>query len=174
MNTGLGVDVARYLAVQHFLYEEAALLDAQRFDDWLARLAPEIRYWMPVRSDRQRSQRERSLGGPHDLAFFEETWEHLQQRVKRLASGRAWAEEPPSHTRRLVTNVRVEALDDERVRAYSNLLLYRTRHETDVQLFVGSREDELRPHDAFGWQIVARTIVLDATTVPSYSLSVFF
>jgi 3-phenylpropionate/cinnamic acid dioxygenase small subunit len=167
-------DVARYLEVQNFLFEEAALLDAQRFDEWLARLAPEVRYWMPARSDRQRADRERSVGGPNDLAYFEETWEHLQQRVKRLATGQAWAEEPPSHTRRLVTNVRVEPLDAYCVRAYSNLLLYRTRHETDVQLFVGSREDELRPHPTYGWQILSRTIVLDATTVPSYSLSVFF
>ena len=106
--------------------------------------------------------------------MFEETWEHLHQRVRRLATGSAWAEEPPSRTRRLVTNVRVEPAADDRVRASSNLLLYRTRHDADVQIFVASRVDELRPHAEYRWQIVARTIVLDATTVPGHNLSVFF
>jgi 3-phenylpropionate/cinnamic acid dioxygenase small subunit len=106
--------------------------------------------------------------------MFEETWDHLRQRVRRLAMGSAWAEEPPSRTRRLVTNVRVEASGGEMVRAASNLLLYRTRHDADVQIFVASRVDELRPHEEHRWQIVARTIVLDATTVPGHNLSVFF
>ncbi len=166
-------DIALYLSVQHFLFEEAALLDERRFDEWLALCAPEIRYWMPAQTNRQKRERDLSIGGPDDLPMFEETWEHLHQRVKRLATGQAWAEEPPSRTRRLVTNVRARSVENG-VIATSNLLLYRTRHDADVQIFVGSREDRLRRHAEFGWQIVARTIVLDATTVPGHNLSVFF
>ena len=164
----------RSFSVQQFLYAEAALLDERRFEEWLDRCAPDIRYWMPAQTNRDRRERERTIGGPEDLPMFEETWEHLHQRVRRLATGQAWAEEPPSRTRRLVTNVRVTELAAEGVRAASNLLLYRTRHDADVQIFVASREDVLRPHPALGWQIVARTIVLDATTVPGHNLSVFF
>jgi len=167
-------DMLRSFSVQQFLYEEASLLDERRFDEWLERCAPEIRYWMPAQTNRDRSERDRTIGGPHDLPMFEETWEHLHQRVRRLATGRAWAEEPPSRTRRLVTNVRVTGRGPEGVRAASNLLLYRTRHDADVQIFVASREDDLRPHHEYAWQIVARTIVLDATTVPGHNLSVFF
>jgi 3-phenylpropionate/cinnamic acid dioxygenase small subunit len=167
-------DMLRTFSVQQFLYEEAALLDERRFDEWLERCAPEIRYWMPAQTNRDRNERDRTVGGPHDLPMFEETWEHLHQRVRRLATGRAWAEEPPSRTRRLVTNVRVTVRSPDGVRAASNLLLYRTRHDADVQIFVASRVDELRPHDEHAWHIVSRTIVLDATTVPGHNLSVFF
>jgi 3-phenylpropionate/cinnamic acid dioxygenase small subunit len=163
----------RLVSVQQFLFEEAALLDERRFDDWLARCAPQIRYWMPAQTNRSRHDRHLTVGGPGELPMFEETWHHLEQRVRRLATGRAWAEEPPSRTRRLVTNVRVAAGGDG-VTATSNLLLYRTRHDADVQIFVASRRDELVPHDAYAWQIAARTIVLDATTVPGHNLSVFF
>lgn len=167
-------EVARYVNVQNFLYAEAALLDERRFDEWLALCAPDIRYWMPAQTNRDRHDRKLTVGGPQDLPMFEETWEHLHQRVRRLATGRAWAEEPPSRTRRLVTNVRVGERERGLLRASSNLLLYRTRHDADVQIFVASREDDLRPHDEHGWQIVTRTIVLDATTVPGHNLSVFF
>jgi len=175
VNVPAGIEeMARYFSVQHFLYEEAALLDERRFDEWLERCAPEIRYWMPAQTNRNNRDRRLAVGGPDDLPMFEETWEHLHQRVRRLATGQAWAEEPPSRTRRLVTNIRVSERGDDRVRASSNLLLYRTRHDTDVQIFVASREDDLRAHATYRWQITARTIVLDATTVPGHNLSMFF
>ncbi len=44
--------VARLLLTQEiaeFLYAEAELLDERRHDDWLALLADDIRYWMPMR-----------------------------------------------------------------------------------------------------------------------------
>src|SRR5258708_20731200 len=103
---------------------------------------------MPAQTNRDRHDRDLTVGGPEDLPMFEETWEHLQQRVRRLATGRAWAEEPPSRTRRLVTNVRVTDWGDDGVRASSNLLLYRTRHDADVQIFVASHTDDLRLHAA--------------------------
>ncbi len=167
-------EMLRYLGVQQFLFDEAALLDERRFDEWLERCAPEIRYWMPAQTNRQRRERHLTVGGPDDLPLFEETWGHLQQRVRRLATGQAWAEEPPSRTRRLVTNIRVSDLGEGVVRATSNLLLYRTRHDADVQIFVASRDDVLRPHAVYRRQIVARTIVLDATTVPGHNLSILF
>jgi 3-phenylpropionate/cinnamic acid dioxygenase small subunit len=165
-------DIALYLDVQHFLFEEASLLDEHRYEAWLALCAPDIRYWMPAQFVRQRRDRAHTIGDEHDLPMFEETWEHLHQRVKRIATGQAWAEEPPSRTRRLVTNLRIER-DGDDVRAFTNLLLYRTRHESDVQFFVASRSDVLR-RDGAGWKIAKRTIVLDATTVPGHNLSVLF
>ena len=44
--------VARLLLTQEiaqFLYAEAELLDERRHDEWLALLADDIRYWMPMR-----------------------------------------------------------------------------------------------------------------------------
>ena len=167
-------EMLRTYSVQQFLFDEAALLDERRFDEWLERCAPDIHYWMPAQTNRNKKDRLLTVGGPSDLPMFEETWEHLHQRVRRLATGQAWAEEPPSRTQRLVTNVRILASDGTTIRAGSNLMLYRTRHDADVQIFVASREDTLRPHDAYRWQIAARKIVLAATTVPGHNLSVFF
>ncbi len=166
-------EMLRYFSVQQFLFAEAALLDERRFDEWLALCASDIRYWMPAQTNRNRREQHLTVGGPADLPMFEETYEHLHQRVRRLATDQAWAEQPPSRTRRLVANLRVTETAGG-VRAASNLLLYRTRHDADVQIFVASRVDELRPHDEHRWLIAARTIVLDATTVPGHNLSMFF
>jgi chlorobenzene dioxygenase small subunit/biphenyl 2,3-dioxygenase beta subunit len=174
MNAGIGDDVLTYLSVQRFLFHEATLLDERRFEEWLQVCAPDIRYWMPAQQNVQRDREHLRVGGEHDLPLFDETWEHLQQRVRRLETGQAWAEEPPSRTRRLITNVQIRPGADDGVIASSNFMLYRSRHETDVELFAGSRVDLLRPHRNHGWQIAARTVVLDATTIPAHNLSVFF
>ena len=38
--------------VEQFLYREARMLDDRKFHEWLEILANDIRYWMPVRSNR--------------------------------------------------------------------------------------------------------------------------
>ena len=42
-NLLLGLEIAQ------FLYSEAELLDERRYDEWLALVADDIRYWMPMR-----------------------------------------------------------------------------------------------------------------------------
>ena len=86
----------------------------------------------------------------------------------------AWAEDPPSRTRHLVTNVQVRqrsAADEYDVT--SSFLLYRTRLETDLNLFAGRREDMLRKTGE-GWRIARRKILLDQNVVLAKNLSVFF
>jgi biphenyl 2,3-dioxygenase beta subunit len=54
-------------------------------------------------------------------------------------------------------------------------MLYRSRLERDVEIFVGARRDLLRRVDeGVGWQIARRTIVLDQATLLAKNLSVFF
>ena len=38
--------------VERFLYREARLLDERRFHEWLELFTDDVRYWMPVRSNR--------------------------------------------------------------------------------------------------------------------------
>ena len=55
----------------------------------------------------------------------------------------------------------------------SGFLLYRSRLETEVELFCGHRDDVLRRAGA-GLEIARRTIVLAANVLPGKNLSVFF
>src|SRR5215510_16478781 len=98
----------------------------------------------------------------------------LHTRVARLATGKAWAEVPPSRTRHLVTNVQVEPSETgSQVRVRSNFLVYRTQLEHGQDLFVGMRDDVLQKVNG-KWKIARRTILLDQAVLSSANLSVFF
>ncbi len=173
--TGLNDLIARQYQVEQFYYREARMLDTWSWDQWLALFSEDIRYWMPLR--RNRLRRERGAGEiPADLemALVDDDIAQLRMRVQQMASGRHWAEDPPSRCRHLITNVCVEAFEgsaDLAVR--SNFLVYRNRMETEVDVWAGEREDVLRPAGA-SFQIAKRTILLDQSVVLSKNLSVFF
>lgn len=64
---------------------------------------------------------------------FNDDIELLKLRVDRLKTDYAWAEIPPSRTRRFVSNVRVkDYVEGEKAVVKSYLLIYRSR-STDIQ-----------------------------------------
>ena len=89
-------------------------------------------------------------------------------------SGMAWAEDPPSRTRHLISNVEVEPGEREsEVKVYSNFIMYRSRGETEEDFYVGSREDVLRNVDG-SWQLASRKIVFEQNVLSAKNLSNFF
>lgn len=159
--------------VEQFLFAEAALLDDRRIDDWLALLADDIEYWMPVRSTRQRGDEAHEFAAPGGPAFFDDDRKTMEMRVRKLHTGFAWAEDPPSRTRHYVSNVRILSVDGAEVTVGVNFLLYRSRLASDEDLWAGKREDTLRRTDS-GWLISKRHIFLDQVSLTAKNLSVFF
>ena len=160
--------------IEQFLYLEAALLDEGKFHEWLAILADDIHYWMPTRYNRTRRERSRDVAAPDEIAFFDEDMASLKMRIKRIDTGLAWAEDPPSRTRHLVTNVVVRPRSTgAEYDVASNFILYRSRLETDLNIFAGRRDDVLRRTVA-GLRIARRKILLDQNVILAKNLSVFF
>jgi 3-phenylpropionate/cinnamic acid dioxygenase small subunit len=160
-----------YLAVCHFLYHEAELLDSNRLDEWLQLLTDDVVYQMPVRMTRER-------GAPsdvsHDMYYFDETLATLRTRIARLKTDFAWAEDPPSRTRHCVSNIRVEpgATPDEIV-VRSYLLLYRNRgDDPGHDLLAAERRDVLRRVDGM-WRMARRYVVLDQANLGTRNLAIF-
>jgi 3-phenylpropionate/cinnamic acid dioxygenase small subunit len=92
--------------IHDFLVHEARLLDGRSFFDWLDLFTDDVVYWMPERYNAlDMTDPSDGISKPGELALFEENKETLHTRVARLATGKAWAEVPPSRTRHLVTNV---------------------------------------------------------------------
>jgi len=56
---------------------------------------------------------------------------------------------------------------------YSNIIVYRSRGETEQDYFVGAREDVLRHVDGT-WKIARRKIVLDQNVLLAKNVSIFF
>jgi 3-phenylpropionate/cinnamic acid dioxygenase small subunit len=174
--------LARLLLTQEiteFLYTEAELLDERRHGEWLALLADDIRYWMPMRRNVKFGDTDREFTREgQDINWFDEGKETLTRRVRQIETGIHWAEEPQSRITHMVSNVQVlEAIPDvataQSVRAKSRFLIYRNRVETETDLLVGKREDTLR-RDGDGWVIARRKIILDQNVLMTKNLTFFF
>jgi len=170
------VDATVQRAIEQFLYYEARLLDDRRIDEWYELLADDIHYFMPTRYNRLKREADREFSGPHEAALFDEDKRSIAQRIRRLHTGMAWAEDPPSRTRHLITNVMIRpAPNAGEYEVDSYYLVYRSRLEREVEMFVGTRHDVLRQVDTLAkWQIARRTIILDQATVLARNLSFFF
>jgi len=160
-----------YARCVDFLLDEVAALDENRVDDWLAMMHPEIDYRAPIRVTRERTK---GAGFSSEGYHFFENHASLTTRVDRLATDYAWAEDPPSRTRRFLSNFRVFAIDgSDDLHAQSNLLVYRERlDETSPQWLVGRREDDLRPADG-ELRIARRLVLLDHSILMTPNLAIF-
>jgi biphenyl 2,3-dioxygenase beta subunit len=173
-------------SVEQFLYREARLLDERRFHDWLGMFTDDIHYSMAARSNRYpRTSKaiaildtdryvEEDLLGADELGLFDEDIRTLTARVARLDTGMAWAEDPPSRTRHLITNIEIGSdASDSELTVHCNFIVYRSRGETEQDFYVGARVDTLRRKDG-AWKIAIRRMVLDQNVLTAKNLSIFF
>lgn len=156
---------------EQWYYQEAKLLDEIDFDAWFALLHPELEYRMPVRVNKEGTERPDYA---EDMFSFEDDIETMRMRVERLKSDYAWAEIPPSRTRRFVSNVRVQSYKPEQhARVQSYLLIYRNRL-TDLHhdLISGERTDEFL-YSKGQWKLAKRTFLIDQTRINTRNLAIF-
>ena len=143
--------------VEDFLYQEAALLDAWKLDQWLALLTEDATYRVPS-NDRPESD-------PRGTLFtIADDMARVRSRVTRLKDRNAHAEFPPSRTRRIISNVRIVEKNPLRVEA--NFVVYRYRSNEDVRTYVGLYRYSLR-REGGKLRIAAREAVLDAMELGS-------
>lgn len=170
----LDEDIRLHFEVQRLYTVEAQLLDQHRYADWLELFADDLHYWAPVRTNRLRRQQALADGAPGEVAIFDETKASLAWRIRRFESGMAWAEDPPSRTRHLITNVAVREGDDPGdYVAESAFLCYRNRLEREVDLYAGGRTDLLRRTEEGALLIARRTILLDQNVLLAKNISTF-
>lgn len=166
--------IEQWFSINQFYTREARYLDDLDFAAWLTCFDKGLRYWMPIVSNRIGRDVGNELTLPGELAHFEDDFESLTNRVKRLQTGRAWAETPPGRTNHMVANVEVLGEEAGKVEVRSQFLIYRSHLETDQEIFSGTRIDHLRPDDQTGWKVMNRKIILDHAVLTQKSLGIFF
>jgi 3-phenylpropionate/cinnamic acid dioxygenase small subunit len=157
-----------YNEVLQFLYAEGGLLDANRLEEWLGLLDPAVIYRAPVRTTVARGD---GSGFSKGSFYFNETRGSLELRVKHATSANDWSEQPPSRTRRLITNVLVEQAGAD-LFATSSLLLVRSRWDLpQPELWSAQRHDQLVRSDGH-LRIRRRDIHLDHTNIQAPNLGI--
>ncbi|MGB3795359.1 MAG: 3-phenylpropionate/cinnamic acid dioxygenase subunit beta [Alteraurantiacibacter sp.] len=165
----LGSDV--YNRILETLYDEAAVLDERRIDDWIAMIAQDIIYQAPIRLTRTGPHRDRDV--MRTMFHFDENYDSLLMRSGRLQKS-AWAEDPPSRCRRFVTNVRVAECDTPgEYEVVSYLFLERSRGDSpDNENITAERRDVWRDVDG-EYKLARREIIVDQSVLGMSNFAVF-
>jgi p-cumate 2,3-dioxygenase beta subunit len=121
--------------VEDFLYREAALLDDWRLEEWLACLTEDATYQIPPTDDPEGDAR-------NTLFIIADDALRIRSRVKQLLGNSAWAENPPSRTRRMIANVRVLGAEGENIIVTANFAVHRMRYES-VDTYIGHYDYKL-------------------------------
>ena len=154
-----------------FLYLEAELLDDLRYDDWLQLLADDLDYRIPTRVTRERGGRNREFSP--DSFFMIDDLGSITARVRRFDTDFAFAEDPPTRTRRIVGNVRTFTTpNDDEIAVKSNFFLARTKDDHPSQVIAGERHDVLRSSEG-GLLLARRTVFFENTLLPMENLAIF-
>jgi 3-phenylpropionate/cinnamic acid dioxygenase small subunit len=153
------------------LYDEAAALDERRFDDWLALLTEDLIYTAPIRVTRSGPNKDRDV--MRTMMHFDDNYQSILMRTGRLSKS-AWAEDPPSRTRRFVTNVRVaecEGAGEFEVSSY--LYVERSRFDVAHNETISAERRDIWRHVEGGYKLARREIIVDQSTLGMSNFAIF-
>jgi 3-phenylpropionate/cinnamic acid dioxygenase small subunit len=138
-----------------FLVAEARLLDAGRFEEWLALFAEDGFYWVPAAPGQSDPL--------NHLSIFYEDKSVLALRVRRLGHPRVYSAQPAPRTAHLVGNVTAtrggEPGVDCEIRSTLMVAEYRPGPSADRRLWAGQQTHKLRRAPE-GWRIVLKRVDL--------------
>ena len=140
--------------VEDFLYHEAALLDEWKLDAWERLLTDDACYYVPPNDQ---------LDGDHRSTLFlvADDRERIRQRIIRINDPNCHAEFPKSRTRRMISNVRIVAVEGDLVTVAANFVCYRFRRYERIREYVGGYRFVLR-RAGDGFKIKERRVLIDA------------
>lgn len=151
------VDNDLFVEIQRFLFREAALLDRRDYAAWLSLMTEDVRYRVTAAVARDAGTE------PVRYAIIDENLTALKSRIDQISNPRLTrAENPPSLTRRVVSNIDAyHAENQNEFSVISYLLAYRSRPSVpEGGFYVAVRQDILRRSDAI-WRLAERNVELD-------------
>jgi 3-phenylpropionate/cinnamic acid dioxygenase small subunit len=170
--------------LEQWYYQEARMLDGRQYQTWLGLCAEDISYSMPARTnplvDNREQGNESMISVERELEGIDsdgspirdENIVYLFLRVERSFKMNAWAENPPSRTRRIIGNIEITAIDGDEYAVTSNFHLYWSRPGADSFMYAGQRRDVLRQVDE-GFKIAKREIIMDMAEINVPTLGLF-
>jgi 3-phenylpropionate/cinnamic acid dioxygenase small subunit len=121
--------------IEKFLYHEARLADEHRYDEWEKLWTDDAVYWVPCNDDDSDPEL-------HVSIIYDDR-EGIAARLKRLKSGAAWAQEPKSRIRRVISNVEVQEERRDEIVVQSNFIIGELRRG-EQNLWIGRTVHKLR------------------------------
>lgn len=149
-------------AIEQFLYREARLADESLYDEWMNLWTDDAIYWIPANLD--------DYDPHHHISIIYDDHERLQSRIDRLISGEAWAQEPKSRVRRLISNIENRGTTENGdIEVCSNFILGELRRGRQTTYFA-QQIHRLRPI-ADGLRIAFKKVILINNNEPIHNLT---
>ncbi len=100
--------------IARFLYHEARLMDAHRYDEWLALWEDDATYWVPCNDD--------DIDPTRNVSIIYDRGRQLRNRIQRLKET-LWLKERAPRLKRLVANIEIEPGSDGPIVVRANFIL---------------------------------------------------
>lgn len=141
--------------ISDLIYDSCALLDDERFDDYVALCAPEFTYRITAYSEELRKSME----------WMYQTRENLLELLKAVETH----EVAIAHLRRVASMVRIGDVEDGIVPVRSTVSVYHTWYDGDTRLFaIGTYKDRITTYGSSPL-LASREVVLDTRRLASGS-----
>jgi benzoate/toluate 1,2-dioxygenase beta subunit len=122
--------------IENFLYREARLMDEHAYDEWLALWSDDALYWIPCNED--------DFDPERHVSIVYENRARLEDRIARLKSGAAYAQDPKSRLSRVISNVEIADGEGAEVNVRSTFNVTALRRGR-MDIFAGRAIHKLRP-----------------------------
>jgi benzoate/toluate 1,2-dioxygenase beta subunit len=147
--------------VESLLYREARLMDEHAYDEWLALWTDDALYWVPCNED--------DFDPERHVSIVYENRARLEDRITRLKSGAAYAQDPKSRLSRVVSNVEIESENGHELMIHSTFNLTALRRGR-MDIFAGRVLHKLR-RDGDSLKIAFKKVLLINNDVVIHNLT---
>jgi ethylbenzene dioxygenase beta subunit len=108
------------------------------------------------------------------MAHFDDDLLNLRRRVTRSLHETAWAEDPPTRTCYMASNIEVEPVErtDENV-VHSVVMAVRGRNETEEDWLIARRKDRIRRLPDTSFRLSRREIYITQSVMLAKNLNIF-
>jgi 3-phenylpropionate/cinnamic acid dioxygenase small subunit len=133
-----------------FVYHEARLIDAKRFDEWYELFTDDALYWMPL-------TRDQPIGETHTSLFYEDKL-LLKVRIERLRHPNAFSQQQPSFCQHVLQQPAVVESAEQQCVLRTPFLYVEAQLDQQI-ILAGVAFHHLRSQ-AGGWKIQMKRIEL--------------
>jgi 3-phenylpropionate/cinnamic acid dioxygenase small subunit len=123
--TGAELDLRQ---IEQFLYREARYADEHDYDAWEALWTDDALYWIPAGAD--------AVDPAMQMSVIYDNRSRISTRLQQLRTGKRHSQSPPSHLRRVISNVEVLNAGGAETTVGANFILAESRAR-GVQIWAG-------------------------------------
>lgn len=152
------------LVATDILYRESACLDGRKWQEWLDLYTENAVYWVPSWRDEDEPT---SSADTEVSQIYHDSRRGLEERVKRVESGKSVTAMPLARTTHFITNITAVSENPDTISARANWMVqFFQPHRGQQYSNFGDYQLTLKWNGS-QWKIAAKTIVLKNDLVPA-------